>query len=498
MGKPEMKTISSDDAKNYSDLNKQFIGGKWLDGSEKVSIDNLNPFTDKEIHSLKSAGQKDVDAAFAASKTAAKAWAETNPLRRRDVLLKAAEILNERNAEFIEWLTKEVGSTRLKAAIEVEQAHDILVEAASFPTRMHGLTLASTIDGKESFVFRKPLGVVGLISPWNFPLYLSMRTVAPALACGNAVVIKPAAQSLVTGGTIIGKLFEEAGLPPGVLNVVVGRSDIIGDYFTAHPVSTMVSFTGSTAVGKRIGRIAGENIKKSALELGGNNALIVLDDAHVDRAVDSALFGRFLHQGQLCISVNRILVHRNLYEEFKTKFVERVKQLPFGDPADEKTIVGPLIDNKTVKRILGIIEDSKIAGAIVETGNRATANVLEPTVLSNVTKEMRIFKEEVFGPAVGLVPFADDAEAVELANATDYGLSGALHTRDIYRGMEVARQIETGMIHINDQTANDEVHTPFGGEKGSGTGRFGGNFILEEMTTVQWVSVQRQVRQYPF
>jgi aldehyde dehydrogenase (NAD+) len=482
----------------YTALNKQFIGGQWVDGREAATIDNLNPFTDEVIHTLSSAGTGDVDAAFAAAKRASSTWAATNPLVRRDILLKAAAILLERQEEFIHWLTQETGSTYLKGLLEVQQSHDILVEASSFPTRMHGRTTTSTIDGKETYVYRKPLGVVSLISPWNFPLYLSMRTIAPALAVGNTMVVKPASQSLVTGGTIIAKLLEEAGLPAGVFNVVVGRSEIMGDYFTAHPYSRMVSFTGSTPVGKGIGRIAGEGLKKSALELGGNNVFIVLDDADVEKAVDGAVFGRFLHQGQVCMATNRILIHENLYEAFKTKFVARVKQLPYGDPADKNTVVGPLIDHKSVQRILGILQSAVVDGAVIETGNVAEGNVLQPTVLSGVTKDMRAFKEEIFGPAVGLVSFATDDEAIELANATDFGLSGALYTRDIYRGMQLARRVETGMMHINDQSANDEVHTPFGGEKSSGTGRFGGDFILEELTTVQWVSVQKVARQYPF
>lgn len=482
----------------YTELNRQFISGKWIDGSTTTRMQNLNPFTGKVIHTLSSASTADVDTAFVAAKQASGSWAATNPLVRRDLLLNAARIISERQEEFIDWLAKEAGGTYIKGVIEVQQAHDILVEAASFPTRMYGRTMASTVDGKESYVYRKPLGVVSLISPWNFPLYLSMRTIAPALAVGNTMVVKPSAESLVTGGTIIAKLLEEAGFPIGVFNVVIGKSDLIGDYFTGHPTSKMVSFTGSTPVGRGIGRIAGGNAKKSALELGGNNAFIVLDDADVDQAVAGAIFGRFLHQGQVCMATNRILVHQSIYEEFKTKFVAHAQQLPYGDPGDRQTIIGPLIDNKAILRIQAMIDESIKQGAIVETGNLVQGNVLQPTVLSGITIDMPIFKDEIFGPAVGIMSFATDEEAITLANATDYGLSGALHTRDIYRGMKLARKVETGMIHINDQSDNDEVHAPFGGEKSSGTGRFGGDFILEEMTTVQWVSVAHEPRQYPF
>ena len=224
----------------------------------------------------------------------------------------------------------------------------------------------------------------------------------------------------------------------------------------------------------------------------------MLNDADVDQAVAGAIFGKFLHQGQVCMATNRILVHQSIYEDFKTKFVAHTRTLPYGDPFDKQTIIGPVIDRKAVKRILGMIDESVKMGAVVETGNQAEGNVLQPTVLSNVTVDMPIFRDEIFGPAVSIMSFRTDEEAISLANATEYGLSGAVHTRDIYRGMKLARQVETGMIHINDQSDNDEIHAPFGGEKSSGTGRFGGDFMLEEMTTVQWVSVAYEPRKYPF
>jgi acyl-CoA reductase-like NAD-dependent aldehyde dehydrogenase len=483
---------------NYTDLNKQFINGQWREGSEEEVIENLNPYDNSLINTIKAAGTSDVDEAYDAAKEASKGWSKTNPLVRRDLMLRAAEIILKRKDEIAEWLIKEAGGTALKAQVEIKQSYDMLIEASGYPSRMHGLTIPSFTNGKETYVYRKALGVISMISPWNFPLYLSMRTIAPAIAVGNAIVIKPASQSPVTGGTIVAKLFEEAGIPTGVINCVVGKSGVIGDYFTGHPASRLISFTGSTPVGKGIGRIGGEALKKLALELGGNNAFIILDDADVDRAVDSAIFGRFMHQGQICMSTNRILIHDSIYDEFKEKYVAKAKALPYGDPAKPETIIGPLIDNKAVKHVLKLVEDTVAAGAILETGGQAEGNVVQPTVLSEVTKDMPIFQEEVFGPAVGLVRFKDDEEAIELANGTDYGLSGALHTRDLQRGIQMAKRIETGMIHINDQSVNDEMNTPFGGEKDSGVGRFGNDFIVDELTTVQWISVQVEPRKYPF
>ncbi|GAB2688742.1 aldehyde dehydrogenase family protein [Mucilaginibacter koreensis] len=482
----------------YADLNLQYINGVWREGKTEDVIENLNPYDNSLVNSFKAAGKDDVDEAFAVAKEVSKTWAKTYPLVRRDLMLKAAELLLQRKDELVEWIIKEAGGTHLKAQVEITQSYNMLIEAAGYPTRVNGLTIPSYTEGKETYVFRKALGVVSMISPWNFPLYLSMRTIAPAIAVGNTIVIKPASQSPVTGGTFIAKLFEEAGAPAGVFNCVVGKSGEIGDYFVAQEASRLISFTGSTPVGKGIGKIGGENLKKLALELGGNNAMIILDDADVDRAVDSAIFGRFMHQGQICMSTNRILVAENIYDEFRDKFVKRAAALPFGDPSDKNTIIGPLIDQKAVKHVQDLIERSVQAGAKLETGGNVHGNVVEPTVLSDVTKDMPIFQEEIFGPAVGLVKFKDDAEALDLANGTQFGLSGALHTRDLQRGIQFAKQVETGMIHINDQSVNDEMNTPFGGEKNSGVGRFGGDFILDELTTVQWISVQVEPRKYPF
>jgi acyl-CoA reductase-like NAD-dependent aldehyde dehydrogenase len=483
---------------NYTGLNQQFIDGQWIDGHSNDTVENLNPYTNEVINTYKGASVEDVDAAFAAARKASEAWSKGHPLERRDLLMRAANILLQRRDELTEWIIKEVGGTYGKAEVEINQTYNMLIEASGYPTRVNGLTIPSYTQGKETYVIRKALGVVSMISPWNFPLYLSMRTIAPALAVGNAVVIKPASQSPVTGGVIIAKLFEEAGIPKGVFNCLVGKSGTIGDYFVANETAKLISFTGSTPVGKGIGKIAGEALKKLALELGGNNAFIILDDADVDRAVGSAIFGRFMHQGQICMSTNRILIHESIYDEFREKFVARARALPYGNPADKNTIIGPLIDNKAAQHVLDLIERSVKAGAKLETGGTAQGNVVLPTVLSDVTPDMPIFQEEIFGPAVGLVRFKDDEEALQLANSTQFGLSGALHTRDLQRGIQLAKRVETGMMHINDQSVNDEMNTPFGGEKNSGVGRFGGDFILDEMTTVQWLSVQVEPRQYPF
>ncbi|MFD2999375.1 aldehyde dehydrogenase family protein [Pontibacter toksunensis] len=481
----------------YKELNKQFINGEWTDGTEGHTVENLNPYDESVINTFKGASTDDVDRAFDSAKEASKTWSVTPPTERQKVLLKAANLLQERKQEIMDWLTKEVGGTYQKAEVEFMQTYQMLIESSSFPMWMHGYTIPSMTPGKQSLVFRKALGVVAMISPWNFPLYLSMRTVAPALAVGNTVVMKPASQSPVTGGTLIAKLFEEAGVTKGVVSVVVGKSSIIGDHFTGHPASSLISFTGSTPVGKGIGRIGGEGLKKLALELGGNNPLVILEDADIGNAVDAAIFGRYMHQGQICMSTNRIIVHEKVYEEFRDRFVQRAKALPYGDPTDKETVIGPLIDNKSVKRVLDLIDRAVKAGAKIETGGKAEGNVVQPTVLIGVTEENPVFQEEIFGPVVGLTTFKDDQEGIRLANATQYGLSSALHTKDLQKGIRLAKQIEAGMVHINDQSVNDEMNTPFGGEKDSGVGRFGGQWILEELTTLQWISYQDEYRDYP-
>ncbi|MCF4102358.1 aldehyde dehydrogenase family protein [Gillisia sp. M10.2A] len=483
----------------YKDLNKQYIAGKWVDGSDDSVIENINPFDESPINSYKGASKKDVDDAYNSAKKSAETWGNSLPKERIEIINKAISIIEARKEEIIAWLVKEAGSSIVKAEVEVQITLGIMRESASFPTRTHGFIFDSLTPGKESRAYRKPLGVIGIISPWNFPLNLSMRSIAPALATGNTIVLKPSSQTPVTGAVLAAKIFEEAGLPKGVFNVVVGRGSEIGDYFVQNSIPKLISFTGSTPVGRNIGKIAGEAIKKVALELGGNNVFIVMEDADIDQAVNAAVFGKFMHQGQICMSINRVLVHEKIGDEFVEKFVSKVKELKFGDPADKKNLIGPLIDHDQVERILKDIKESTAAGAVIKVGGKNKGNVLEPTVLDNVSNDMAIAKNEIFGPVAPIIRFSDEEEALEIANSVDFGLSGALFTRNVEKGLAFAKKVETGMIHINDQTVNDEPNAPFGGEKGSGLGRFNGDFILEEFTRLQWVTVQHEPRNYePF
>ncbi|MEL3974421.1 aldehyde dehydrogenase family protein [Rossellomorea oryzaecorticis] len=482
-----------------TDFTKLFINGEWVKGSSDRTITNRNPYDQSDLVTIQAASKDDLDHAYQSAQKAQQEWANELPQVKRDVMEKAVRIVEENQEMIIDWLIKESGSTYMKAAGEVKVSILSMKEAATYPYRMEGKILPSQVPGKENRVYREPLGVVGIISPWNFPFHLAVRSIATALATGNGVVVKPATHTPVTGGLLFASIFEEAGLPKGLLNVVAGRGSEIGDDIVTHPIPRLISFTGSTEVGRRIGELAGKNLKKTALELGGNNVFIVLDDADIDQAVESALFGKFYHQGQICMSINRIMVHKDIHDKFVDAFVSRVKELNTGNPAEKTTHIGPLIDEDQAERILKDIEDSKEQGAEVILGGDANGNQLSPTVMTGVTNGMPIAKNEIFGPVAAIIAFEDDDEAVRLANEHPYGLSGAVHSSSIERGTAIAHRVQTGMIHVNDEPVNDEPHMPFGGEKDSGLGRFNGEWALEEFTTVKWIGVQHKRRDYgPF
>ncbi|WP_444684946.1 aldehyde dehydrogenase family protein [Alkalicoccus luteus] len=477
---------------------KQFINGEWVDGTSDKSLENVNPFNQETLFTMKSSSEEDLDRAYRAAEQAFPSWRDTLPSEKQQLLHRVAEVMQERKDEIVGLLIKEAGSSGVKAQIEFGAALRIVQESASFPYRMKGQIMSSDFPGKENRVYKSPKGVIGVIGPWNFPFHLSMRSVAPAIAAGNTVVLKPATDTIVTAGSLIADIFHEAGAPAGVLNVTAGRGSEIGDAFVEHPVPKVISFTGSTEVGSHIASLAGKHIKETALELGGNNAFIVLEDADIDRAVEAAVFGKFLHQGQICMSVNRFLIHDSIYDTFAEAFKKRTADLQAGDPADRDTIVGPLIKEDQVERIMKDVQESIDQGATQILGGDAKGTLLHPIILTDVTEDMPIAKNEIFGPVAPLIRFSTEEEAVKLANSTPYGLSGAVHSTDIHRATEFAKQTETGMIHVNDQTVNDEAHATFGGEKASGIGRFGGEWALDKFTTEKWLSIQDGKREYPF
>ncbi|MBB6450949.1 aldehyde dehydrogenase (NAD+) [Geomicrobium halophilum] len=477
---------------------KQYINGEWREGRSEKTLENYNPYTNDLITTIRSANETDLDEAYQAAEQAQREWVKLSPADLQQHLQNLLQVMKEEKETIVDWLKKEAGSSATKAEIEYGAALGITQEALSFPTRVSGTIFPSNIPNKENYVYRKAKGVIGVIGPWNFPFHLSMRSVAPAIASGNTVVIKPSSDTPVTSGMLLGWLFEKAGFPKGVVNVVVGRGSEIGDAFVTHPTVEAISFTGSTEVGRQIAVNAGQHLKDTALELGGNNAMLVLDDADVDAAVDAAIFGKFLHQGQICMALNRIIIDTSIHDEFLEKFTERTRSLPYGDPFDSQNVVGPLINQGEVERLQKEVNQAVEDGATLEVGGKHEGNVFEPTILSSVTSDMEIAKNELFGPVATILKAQGEQEAIDIANNTIYGLTGSVFTRDQFRGMNVARQVETGMIHVNDQPVNDEPHVAFGGEKHSGLGRFNGEWALDKFTTTQWVSVQSQNREYPF
>ena len=475
----------------YQNLDQQFIAGQWQPGRSQKMIQNLNPYTQDTIFTLQAASIADVDAAYVAADKAFQQSAIKSVELRQQILQKLQHVIQVRQDEIIDWLILESGSTRFKAGLEVGAALSIIQESQKFPGQIKTEQLESKDPQRKSLVLRKPLGVIGVISPWNFPFHLSMRSVATAIACGNSVVLKPASDTPVTGGTLLGKLFEEAGLPAGVLNVVSGAGSEIGDYFVEHPIPKMISFTGSTEVGQNVGSkaLASPRIKRLALELGGNAPLVILDDADLDLAVELTIMGRFMHQGQICMSTNRVIVDASIHDAYVEKLLERVKTVAVGDPNLEETIIGPIINQSQVKKHQQIIQSAKEQGAELVYEGGIEGNLVYPHIFTGVAPESPLAQEESFGPILPVLKARDEAHALKLANDTRFGLSSAVCTSNIERGISFTEQLDIGMTHINGISVADQANAPFGGEKNSGLGRFNGRWIFEEFTRTHWLTV---------
>ena len=472
------------------------IGAKWRAGSSGKTRSSTDPYRGDTLAELEQADEADLDEAYDTAAAAQRDWAVAPPMERANVMRAAADIMGTRKDEIVDWLTRETGGTIAKAELEWSLVRSVMWEAASMPHHVEGRIMPSDIPGKESRVYREPVGVVAVISPWNFPLQLSNRSVAPALATGNAVVLKPAGDTPVTGGLLLARILEEAGLPPGVLSVVVGSGSDIGDAIVEHPVPRVVSFTGSTPVGKGIAQKAG--LKKLALELGGNGPLVVLDDADLDLAVQAAVFGSFFHQGQICMIANRLIVDASVHDEFLQRFLDRVSDLQVGDPTVPETHLGPVINSSQLEGILDKVQRAQQQGAEVVISGEPfgpTGLCLPPQVLTG-GNDVATAREEVFGPVMTVIRADGEDDALRLANDTEYGLSSAVFSRDVDRAVRFGRRVQAGMTHVNDSPVNDDANTAFGGEKGSGIGRFGGQWAVDEFTTDHWISVQHQPRQY--
>lgn len=481
---------------DLADVAARIFDGTWREASGGP-LDVLEPATGKRLASVGAATPDDVRAAVAAASAAQAGWAERPAVERAAVLRRAALALQEHSDEVAEWLVREGGATRGKVAFEIRSVLDELWVAAALPTAPHGVLLPSD-DGSHSSARRVPIGVVGVISPWNFPLVLSMRAVAPALALGNAVVLKPDERTAVSGGVVVARIFQEAGLPPGLLHVLPGGADT-GAALTTDPGTGMIAFTGSTAVGREVGAAAGRALKRVSLELGGNNALVVLDDADLDAAASAGAWGSFLHQGQVCMTTGRHVVVASVAEEYVERLVRRARALRVGDPATEDVELGPVIDAAQVDRVDRIVRDSVAAGAELRCGGEHEDLFYRPTVLTGVTRDMPAFREEIFGPVAPVVVVADEDEALAVAQDSEHGLVAAIQTGSVRRGLALAKRLRTGIVHVNGQTVDDNAFVPFGGRGASGNGtRFGAAHSWDEFTQWQWLTTRDRAPLYPF
>jgi benzaldehyde dehydrogenase (NAD) len=469
----------------------------WRKASGGIG-DVVAPATGERLASIGAADAGDVATAAAAAREAQRSWAAAPFQERAAVLRRAAQLIEENAEEIHHWIIREAGSILPKAQLETHVAAQECYEAASLPSRPYGRLLPSE-EPRLSFERRVASGVVGVIAPFNVPLILGIRSVAPALALGNAVVLKPDPRTAVSGGVVIARVFHEAGLPDDLLHLLPGGAEA-GQAMVEDPNIRVISFTGSTAAGRKVGEAAARHLKRVHLEMGGNNAMVVMDDADLERAVGAAAFGTFLHQGQICMTTGRHLVHEKLVGDYVEALAAKAEALPVGDPAKEQVALGPIIDAGQRDKIHSLVSASIESGARLAAGGTYEGLFYRPTVLAGVGPKTPAYAEEVFGPVAPVASFSTVEEAAALAAGTEYGLSLSILTQNPLKGLELAERIPSGIVHINDQTVSDEAQIPFGGVGASGNGsRFGGaEANIEAFTETQWVTVNDEIPAYPF
>jgi benzaldehyde dehydrogenase (NAD) len=475
------------------------IGGKWIGAGSGETFDRIDPYTGEVATTAAAASRDDARAAADAAAAAFGEWSATPPSARRELLQKAAALMMERAPEIAAILTAETGGTFGYGMFNCSLAAGMLGEAAAQTTAVTGDVIPSDVPGLTAMGVRQPAGVVLGIAPWNAPVILGTRAVAAPLAYGNTVVLKASEMSPRTHGEIA-RALSDAGLPAGVVNLVTHTREAAGDIvdeLIAHPAVRRINFTGSTRVGRLVAENAGRHLKRVLLELGGKAPLIVLADADLDEAVAAAKFGAFMHQGQICMSTERIVVDRSVADEVASRLGEKAAALKVGDPRDPSTEIGPLVSAESVARVGELVDDARSHGATVVVGGEADGPCYKPTVLAGVKPQMRIYYEESFGPVVGIVPVDGPDEAVRVANDTEYGLAASVFGADVPTALDLARQIESGICHVNGATLHDEPQMPFGGVKASGFGRFGGKAAIDEFTELRWITVQTGSRHYP-
>ncbi|MFM0431365.1 aldehyde dehydrogenase [Paraburkholderia aspalathi] len=476
------------------------INGAAVQASNGATFERRNPLDGEVATRAPAATVADAVAAADAAAAAFPAWSALGPSERRALLMKAAHALEARSEAFAAVMAAETGASAMWAGFNVHLAAGGLMEAAALTTQIGGELIPSDVPGSLAMGVRQPAGVVLGIAPWNAPVILAVRAIALPLACGNTVVLKGSEVCPGTHGLII-EVLQEAGLPKGVVNFVTNAPADAGavvEALIAHPKVRRVNFTGSTHVGKIIAATCARYLKPSVLELGGKAPLIVLDDADLDAAVNAAAFGAFANSGQICMSTERIVVDERIADQFVAKLAQKARGLPLGDPRKGPVVLGSVVDMSTVERCNALIDDALAKGATLVCGGKAESTLMPATLLDHVTPAMRIYGDESFGPVKGIVRVNGEDEAVACANDNEYGLSSAVFSRDIARAMNVARRIESGICHVNGPTVHDEAQMPFGGVKGSGFGRFGGQAGIAEFTDLRWITVQTTPRHYPF
>ncbi|MCW1403439.1 aldehyde dehydrogenase [Novosphingobium sp. MW5] len=465
-----------------------------------MEFTRLNPLTGEVASSARAMKASDIPAIAAKAQEGFAVWSKMGPNARRAVLMKAADALVARKDDFVAAMMGEIGATAGWSMFNLMLAAGMVREAAALTTQIAGEVIPSDHDGTVALALKEPVGVLLGIAPWNAPIILGVRAIAVPLACGNSVILK-ASETCPRTHALIVEAFAEAGFPEGVVNVVtnspVDAPEVVGALIDA-PQVKRINFTGSTAVGRIIAKRAAEHLKPCLLELGGKAPMLVLEDADLDEAVKAAGFGAYMNQGQICMSTERIIVVEAVADEFARKFAEKVRSMPAGDPSAGNTPLGAVVDRKTVDHCYSLVEDAVGKGAELLVGGETTMNVVMPAhLVDKVTPDMKLFRDESFGPVVGIIRARDEAHAIELANDTEYGLSSAVFTRDTARGLKVAKQIQAGICHINASTVSDEPQMPFGGMKGSGYGRFGGRQGIDAFTETRWITFETEPGHYP-
>ncbi|MGG7539820.1 aldehyde dehydrogenase [Rhizobium sp. Nf11,1] len=477
-----------------------FINNQFRGASNGAVFERGNPISGEIVSTAPAATEADAIAAVRAAHSAFARWAKLGPHERRNMLMKASAGIRARHTDFADAMKAEIGATHVWADFNVHLAADMLEEAAAMTTQIGGEVIPSDVRGSLAMAVRVPAGVTVGIAPWNAPVILAVRAIAAPLACGNTVVLKGSEQCPRTHGLVI-EAMAEGGLPPGVVNYITNApadASRIFEAMVADPAVRRVSFTGSTKIGHAVALTCAKYLKPVVLELGGKAPLIILDDADVDAAVQAAAFGAFMNSGQICMSTERIIVDEKIADGFVEKLVAKTKTLPAGDPRRGPVVLGSVVNHSTVERCNELIDDAVARGATVIIGGKSNSTLMPATLIDHVTPDMRIFREESFGPVKPILRVNDVEEAIAIANDSEYGLSAAVFGADIARAWQVALRIESGICHINGPTVHDEAQMPLGGVKSSGIGRFGGRAGIAEFTDLRWMTVQTLERHYPF